>query len=107
MPTYLDEKNFNNEINSDKPILVDFWAEWCAPCRAIAPILEEIEKQRTDIKIAKLNVDEYPELASKYKVFSIPTLLIFKKGKEIGRFVGAAPGHKINQFIDDTLKNNQ
>jgi thioredoxin 1 len=106
MAIQLDEKNFNQEINMDKPILVDFWAAWCAPCRAIAPILEEIEKENNKIKIGKLNVDEYPDIASKYKVFSIPTLIIFKNGKEIGRMVGAAPKSKLFQFIEETLKNS-
>jgi thioredoxin 1 len=106
MAIQLDEKNFNQEINMDKPILVDFWAAWCAPCRAIAPILEEIEKENNKIKIGKLNVDEYPDIASKYKVFSIPTLIIFKNGKEIGRMVGAAPKSKLIQFIEETLKNS-
>ncbi|MCS7212898.1 MAG: thioredoxin [Candidatus Calescibacterium sp.] len=107
MAIHLDEKNFDKEINSDKPVLVDFWAEWCAPCRAIAPVLEDIDKELVDkIKVAKLNVDENPDIASRYKIFSIPTLVIFKNGKELGRMIGAAPKTKIIKFIDDSLKNS-
>jgi thioredoxin 1 len=106
MAIQLDEKNFDQHIKSSEPILIDFWAAWCAPCRAIAPILEEIEKENDKIKIGKLNVDEYPDIASKYKVFSIPTLIIFKDGKELGRMVGAAPKSKLLQFIEETLKNS-
>jgi len=107
MAIELTEQNFNEEISKEKPVLVDFWAAWCAPCRAIAPILEEIEKEQNDkIKIAKLNVDEYPDIASRFKVFSIPTLIIFKNGKELGRLVGAVPKPKLLQFINETLKNS-
>lgn len=106
MPIQLDTSNFEEEIKSEKPILVDFWAEWCAPCRAIAPILEEIDKEMSDkVRIAKLNVDENTDIASRYKIFSIPTLVIFKNGKEIGRMIGAAPKHRIIKFIEDSLKN--
>ena len=107
MAVILNEQNFSQEINKDKPVLVDFWAEWCAPCRAIAPILEEIEKEHSDkIQIAKLNVDENPDIASQYKVFSIPTLIIFKNGKELGRLVGAVPKPKLLSFITESLKNS-
>ncbi|MEM4326541.1 MAG: thioredoxin, partial [Candidatus Pacearchaeota archaeon] len=104
----LDENNFETEIkSSDKPVLVDFWAEWCAPCRAIAPVLEELDKEMQDkIKIAKLNVDENPDIASKHKIFSIPTLVLFKNGREIGRMIGAAPKSKILKFIEDSLRNS-
>lgn len=105
MAIKLDEQNFETEIkSSDKAVLVDFWAEWCAPCRAIAPILEELDREMQDkIKIAKLNVDENPDIASKYKIFSIPTLVLFKNGREIGRMIGAAPKSKIIKFIDESL----
>jgi len=107
MAIELTEQTFDEEISKDEPVLVDFWAAWCAPCRAIAPILEEIEKEQSDkIKIAKLNVDEYPDIASRFKVFSIPTLIIFKNGKELGRLVGAVPKPKLLQFINETLKNS-
>lgn len=105
MAIKLDEQNFETEIkSSDKPVLVDFWAEWCAPCRAIAPVLEELDHEmQGKIKIAKLNVDENPDIASRYKVFSIPTLVLFKNGREIGRMIGAAPKSKIMKFIDESL----
>ena len=87
----LDENNFENEvIQSQLPILVDFWAEWCGPCQTLLPIFDELADENKDkIKIAKLNVDENRSLAMKYRVMSIPTVLFFKDGEEIRREVGA------------------
>ena len=100
----LNSENFKKEINSDKPVLVDFWAEWCAPCRAIAPALEELEKELGDkIKFAKLNVDENTDIATEYNIASIPTLVIFKNGQEVDRLIGAAPKSKIKEFIERNL----
>ena len=82
------------------PVVVDFWAEWCGPCRMIAPALEEISKSLDGkVKIVKLNVDENPQTASKYGVMSIPTLMIFKNGEMASRQVGAAPKQKLEQWI--------
>ncbi len=86
----LTNQNFNKEvIKSDKVMLVDFWATWCVPCQMLSPILSEIAEQHRDkIKVGKVNVDNYRELATKYQISSIPTLLLFKEGKVINTFVG-------------------
>ena len=87
---YINKQNFDSEvINSDRPVLLDFWAPWCAPCRMVMPIVEEIAKERTDIKVGKINIDEQPDLASKYSVMSIPTLLVVKNGEVTNHAVGA------------------
>ena len=85
-------KNFSQEVlNSDKPVLLDFWAPWCGPCRMVVPIVEEIAKERSDIKVGKVNVDEQPELASQFGVMSIPTLVVMKDGKIVNQAIGARP----------------
>ncbi len=93
MSLQLDEKNFNDEVmNSPLPVLVDFWAEWCGPCRMVAPIVEELSKDLAGkMKVAKVNVDEAQELAAKFGIMSIPTLLVFSKGKVVSQIVGAMP----------------
>ena len=81
--------NFQSEvINSDKPVLVDFWVAWCGPCRMVAPILEEIATENPDIKVAKVNVDEQQELAAQFGIMSIPTIIAFKDGKQHGKSIG-------------------
>ena len=92
----INKNNFQNEIiNSDKPVLLDFWAPWCGPCRMVGPILEEIAGERSDIKIGKINVDEQPELANQFRVMSIPTLVVIKDGKIVNQSMGAKPKNAI------------
>ena len=96
----VNKNNFQDEVlNSDKPVLVDFWASWCGPCRMVAPILEEIAAERSDVKVCKINLDEEPELASRYKVMSIPTLLVVKEGQVVNQAVGARPKSQILSLL--------
>jgi thioredoxin 1 len=91
----LNDGTFNDAISTDRPILVDFWAEWCGPCRVIAPVLEEIAGEQDSIDIGKLNIDHNPMPAAQHDVMSIPTLILFKDGVEKKRIVGAAPKHRL------------
>ena len=88
----ITKENFEAEVlKSAQPVLLDFWAAWCGPCRMLSPIVDEVAEERSDIKVGKVNVDEQPELAGQFDVMSIPTLLVFENGKLVNRAVGARP----------------
>jgi thioredoxin 1 len=96
----INKNNFQNEVlNSDKTVLLDFWASWCAPCRMVVPIVEEIAVSVGDIKVGKINVDEEPELANKFSIMSIPTLVVMKNGKIVQQVSGARPKNAILEML--------
>ncbi len=100
----VSDANFKDTVASDRPVLVDFWAEWCGPCRMVEPVLEELANEYSDkITIAKLNVDENPQTAANHDVMSIPTLILFKDGVERKRIVGARPKHQLVAELSEYL----
>ncbi len=102
--TEVTDSNFQAEVlEADKPVLVDFWAPWCGPCRIVAPHLEELDAEREDLIVVKLNTDDNPNTAAKYNVMSIPTLLLFKHGEVAHQIIGALPKQRLLQELEPAL----
>ena len=95
MALQITDANFEELVNSGKPMVLDFWAEWCGPCRMVVPLVEEIAEERSDIKVVKINVDEEQELAMQFGVMNIPTLVVMKNGKIVNQVTGARPKAQI------------
>ena len=94
---------FQKLITGDKPILVDFWAPWCGPCKMVGPVLEEIAGEMSTVAIAKVNVDDHPEIASNFGIKGIPTMILFKDGEAIDRLVGFSPKDTLTQWINEKI----
>ena len=95
------KSTFESEVlKSDKPVIVDFWATWCGPCRMLSPIVDEVAEETTEIKVCKINVDEEPDLAAQFKVMTIPTLIVFKDGQEVKRNVGVISKEEVIKLAE-------
>ena len=101
MALHVTTQDFESQVlQASGPVLVDFWAEWCGPCRMLAPVLEQLEAERSDIQICKVNIDEETELARRYGVMSIPTVILFQNGQEKNRSVGLVPKERLLMLLD-------
>lgn len=98
--TFTDDNYTDEVLQSDKPVLVDFWAPWCGPCRMIAPMIDEIAREQTDFKVGKVNIDESPKFSQEYGVTSIPTLIIFKAGEPVEKFSGIQTKARLEQALE-------
>jgi thioredoxin 1 len=100
----VDETTFDDVVlRAEQPVLVDFWAQWCPPCHQIAPVLAQIDAERNDLTVVKLNSDENPAISARYRVMALPTLMLFHRGEVIWSVVGARPKHKLVKELDDAL----
>ena len=97
---HINERNFHSEVlNSDKPVLLDFFASWCGPCRMMSPVLDQVAAERSDVKVCKINIDEEPNLANAFQVVSIPTLMVLKGGQVVSQSVGARPKNQVLNML--------
>ena len=102
--TQITDNNFDAEVlEAEGPVLVDFWAPWCGPCRVVAPVLEEIASERPELRIVKLNTDENPQVAARYQILSIPTMMVFRAGEPVKTIIGAYPKKKLEAELEPIL----